>query len=469
MSTPLFTRFWHYAGAVSIRTKIMGIVLGLVLLLGAGVTLQMRAGLFRVLEARLAEQSVSVARDLAARSTDLILVNDLFALHQLLRETQENNPDLRYAFIVDHEGVVLAHTFGEGFPADLLTANLVAPTEHHATQILQTDEGSIWDTAVPIFEGQAGTARIGLSEESVYDSVALLTGQVMLSTVLVSAVGIAAATWLTWIVTRPILALKQAAQTVGQGDFSQHVTPWANDEIGELAQAFNAMTIDLGRVDQERSEREQLRSQLLEKVISAQEEERRRIARELHDETGQSLTSLMVRLQTLNQQCVLPELRPQIEEVRQLVAHTLEEVHNLSVELRPSVLDDLGLIAALQRYIQDYQHRHQIDVDFVVLGLGEERLPATIETALYRIVQEGLTNVARHAQAETVSVLLEQHVGRVRTIIEDDGIGFDPNLALNGERLGLYGIRERAELLNGTLTIESNPKRGTTIFVEVPV
>ncbi|MBK9054678.1 MAG: HAMP domain-containing protein [Chloroflexi bacterium] len=232
----------------------------------------------------------------------------------------------------------------------------------------------------------------------------------MLSTVLVSAVGIAAATWLTWIVTRPILALKQAAQTVGQGDFSQHVTPWANDEIGELAQAFNAMTSDLGRVDQERSEREQLRSQLLEKVISAQEEERRRIARELHDETGQSLTSLIVRLQTLNQQCTLPELRPANRQARQLVASPLEEVHNLSRELRPSVLGRSRNIAPLQRYIQDYQHRHRIDVDFVVLGLGEERLPATIETALYRIVQEGLTNVARHAKAETVSVLLEQHV-----------------------------------------------------------
>lgn len=469
MSTPLFTRFWHYAGAVSVRTKIMGIVLGLVLLLGTGVTMQVRSGLFRVLEVRLAEQSVSVARDLAARSTDLILVNDLFALHQLLRETQENNPDLRYAFIVDKDGIILAHTFGEGFPVDLLTANTVAPTDHHATQILQTEEGSIWDTAVPIFEGQAGIARIGLSEESVYDSVTLLTGQMLLSTVLVSAVGIAAATWLTWIVTRPILALKQAAQAVGQRDFAQRVTPWADDEIGELAQAFNVMTADLGRADQERSEREQLRSQLLEKVISAQEEERRRIARELHDETGQSLTSLMVRLQTLNQQCTLPELRPQIEEARQLVAQTLEEVHNLSMELRPSVLDDLGLIAALQRYTQDYQHRHHIDVDFVVLGLGEERLPATIETALYRIIQEGLTNVARHAEAETVSVLLERHGRRVRTIIEDDGIGFDPDMALNGERLGLYGIRERAKLLNGTLTIESDPKRGTTIFVEVPV
>jgi len=467
-NSPFFTYFWRFAGAFSVRSKIMGIVVALALLLGVGITVQVRAVFLYTLEERLQEQGVSVARDVAARATDMILVNDLFALYQLLEETRNNNPDLRYAFVVGQDGSVLAHTFGVGFPTELIEQNVPRGDDHHQTILLETDEGPVWDTAVPIFDGRAGYARVGFSENSIQTSIARLTSQIVLTTVLVSAIGIVAAAGLTWIVTRPILQLKEAAEAVGQRDFSQRLDPWANDEIGQLTTAFNRMTVELAQAEQERAEREQLRSQLLEKVIAAQEEERRRIARELHDETGQALTSLMVRLQMMNELCANPELKTQVEGLRQLAAQTLEGVHNLSVELRPSVLDDLGLTAALERYIQEYRRHTAVEVDLVVLGL-EERLPAPMETALYRIVQESLTNIARHAQAETASVLLERRPDRVRAIIEDDGVGFDPLAANNGERLGLYGMRERAELLNGQLTIESSPGQGATIYIEVPL
>jgi len=467
-NSPFFARFWRFAGSFSVRTKILGIVLALVLLLGVGVTVQVRGVLAQALEQRLQEQSVSVARDVAARATDMILINDLFSLHQLLVETQVNNPDVRYAFVTAPDGAVLAHTFGPGFPPDLLAANPVRARDHHQTVLLQTDEGMVWDTAVPIFEGKAGVARVGLSEASMQITIAALTGQMLLTTVIVSAVGIAAATLLTWVVTRPIIDLKQAAEAVGQGDFQRRVAPWANDEIGELAGAFNAMTADLAQAEQERAERDHLRSQLLEKVIAAQEEERRRIARELHDETGQSLTSLMVHLQMVNQQCPLPETREQLDGVRSLVAQTLDNVHNLALELRPSVLDDLGLAAALRRYVRDYQTRYALEVDLEIVGL-EERLNPALETAVYRIIQESLTNIARHAQAHMASVLLEQRHGRIRAIIEDDGVGFDWEAVKSNGRLGLYGMRERVELLNGTLTIESEPGQGTSIFVEAPL
>jgi signal transduction histidine kinase len=458
---------WRLIGAVSVRTKIMGIVLGLVFLLGIVTTLEVRVMSQQALDRRLQEQSVSVARDVAARATDLILINDLYALHQLLDETRLNNPDVRYAFVVGTDGAVLAHTFGSGFPAELLAANTVSASEHHHTAALQTDEGRVWDTAVPIFDGRAGITRIGLSEASVQATVEAMTGQMLLTTVGVSAVGIAAAVLLTWIVTRPIMELKTAAAAVGQGDFQQQVRPWADDEIGDLALAFNAMTAGLAQAEQERAEREQLRAQLLEKVITAQEEERRRIARELHDETGQALTSLMVRLQMMNQQA--PELKPQIDDLRNGLAETLDNIHNLAMELRPSVLDDLGLAAAVQRYVQDYNRRHPVQVDLLAVGLDEERLPPPVETAVYRIIQESLTNIARHAQAHNASVLLERRNGRVRAIVEDDGIGFDPQQAAQSERLGVYGMRERAELLNGTLTIETEPGQGTSVFVEVPL
>ena len=465
-----FGFFWSVAGAVSVRTKILGIVLGLVLLLGLGVTLQVRAALSQTLQAQLQEQAVSVTRDVAARATDMILINDVYGVQQLLRETQANNADVRYAFILDTRGRVLAHTFGNGFPAGLLESNTVGPAEHHHAVLMTTDDGPVWDTAVPIFDGRAGIARVGLSEAGVRSSVDTVTGQLLLTTVLVSVIGITAAAFLTWVLTRPILNLAQAAQAVGRGDLTQRVRRWADDEIGDLADSFNAMTAALEKAEEERTERDQLRARYVSGVIAAQEDERKRIARELHDSTSQSLTSLMIGLRALGDTCAQPEVHRRAEELRAVAADTLSEVHGLALQLRPSVLDDLGLPAALERFLADCRARYHLHIDLVLRCPDGERLPIEVETALYRIVQEGLTNVARHACAQTASVLLEQCEGVVRAIIEDDGRGFDPAIAGKAEqRLGLYGIRERAELLGGKLTIETEPGRGTSLFVEIPL
>jgi len=460
-------RFWAIAGAVSIRTKILGIVLGFILLLGAGVTLQARYALTATMTAQLEEQSVSVSRDLAARAADPILLNDLLSLHDLLDETLANNPNVRYAFLMDENGQVIAHTFGGGFPLDLLPLNAAAPDEHHHTALIQTDEGLVWDTAVPILDGKIGTARIGLSDASMQMALSTLTAQLLLTIVFVSATGVLVAVFLTWILTRPILALVNATQAVAKGDFTRRVPRWADDEIGDLADAFNAMTAELAHTEELRRERESLRRQLMEKVIATQEDERRRIARELHDSTSQNLTSLIVGLRMMEAQCAHCPSPTKAADLRQVASHTLEEVHDLSMRLRPRVLDDLGLAAALERLAHEWQSRYKIPVD-VVIQL-DERLPGEIETALYRIVQEALTNIARHAQAKSASLLIEKRGGSVRAIVEDDGVGFDPS-AQRGERhLGLLGMRERAELLGGALTIESSPNRGTSIFIEIPL
>jgi signal transduction histidine kinase len=465
-----FERFWAIAGAVSIRSKILGIVLGLVLLLGLTVTAQVRSALIRTLDAQLEEQAISVTRDLAARSTDLLLINNLYALHQLLQDTRANNSNVRYAFIVNPEGQILAHTFGDGFPDGLFTANGAAKTAHHHTVQLSTDEGPVWDTAVPIFDGRAGTARVGLSEASLRRAVDGITGQLLLTTVLVSTIGITAAALLTWALTRPVLHLVKVTQAVGRGDFSPRVPRWADDELGELADAFNVMAAALAKADEERAEREQLRAQYVSGVIAAQEEERKRIARELHDSTSQSLTSLILGLRAMTETCGQPDIRQRAEELRSVTSRTLEEVHALSLQLRPSVLDDLGLPAALERHIADCRRRYALDIDLAITGCESERLPSAVETALYRIVQESLTNIARHAQASTASVFIERRDQAVRAIIEDDGCGFNPETASKQDgHLGLYGIRERAELLGGKLTIESEPEHGASLFVEIPV
>jgi signal transduction histidine kinase len=468
-------KLWIVISGVSIRTKILGMVLALMLLLGGGVTLQVRAALIRTLTQQLREQSVSLARDLAARSTDPLLINDLYDILQLLRETRANNPDVRYAFILDAQGRVVAHTFAGAFPPGLDQANVVESDAHHRTIALATDEGTVWDTAVPIFEGKAGVARIGLDERRMRRAVNAVTMQLLVSTLLVAAVGVAAAIFLTWLLVRPIHRLVQATEAVRQGDYSRRVGRWANDELGELADAFNVMTADLAIAQSEREERERMRDYYLKQIITAQEEERKRIARELHDETGQALASLMVGLRNVEEAPTPHEARQRLAELRALTADTLENVRRLALELRPSALDDLGLAAALRRYIQDYAARFKTRVDLQVDGLDQRRLALQVETAVYRIIQEALTNIARYAHASHVSVLVEarQAQQQLSIIIEDNGCGFDVESALHSglaeNRMGLYGMRERAELLGGTLTVESQSGCGTTIYVRLPL
>lgn len=218
----------------------------------------------------------------------------------------------------------------------------------------------------------------------------------------------------------------------------------------------------------ERKRAEALRHQLLHKVISVQEEERKRIARELHDETGQSLTSLLVGFRALEEAKTLDQVRNRMSDLRKVAGHTLEEVQRLALRLRPSVLDDLGLEAALKRYTIEFMHAYEIKVDMNIRGLEFSRLPSLVETALYRIIQEALTNILRHAKAKTASILIQREASSVRTVIEDDGCGF--NLTeVDKTSLGLHGMRERAALLNGTFTIESSAGHGTTLYVEIPL
>jgi signal transduction histidine kinase len=138
------------------------------------------------------------------------------------------------------------------------------------------------------------------------------------------------------------------------------------------------------------------------------------------------------------------------------------------MNLRPAALDHLGLMAALEQYVHAFERQHGITTQIETVGLADERLPPDMETALYRIVQESLTNVARHAQATHVDVVTERRDKRVIVIVEDDGIGFDPEAAMQSSRLGLLGMRERAEMLGGSLAIESTPGTGTTVHVQVP-
>ncbi|MBI3957883.1 MAG: HAMP domain-containing protein [Chloroflexi bacterium] len=470
--TAFWDKLWALVGGVSVRTKILGIILALTVILGLGITWQVRAVMTRVFVAELGQRGLSVVSDLAARSIDPILLNDNFAVHQLLSDTVANHPDALYAFVLDNEGRVLAHTFGaSGFPLALLDleSEVYGASESKRRiqhRIYSSNQGIVHDFSAPIFDGRSGVVRLGLTENRLSGIVNAMTGQMLLTTIVVALVGIAAASFLTWLLTRPILALVDTTHQVGKGDLSARAPHWADDEIGALADAFNAMAENLETSRQAIAEKDMARTQLLEQLITAQEEERKRIARELHDDVGQALTSLLVGMKVAGQLESAAEMRAKSEEMRTFAAETLEQVRLLSRQLRPSVLDDLGLAAALNRYAEEFRQRHPqfaVDLHFDLAG----RLPPTVETTLYRIVQEAMTNAARHSGGGAVSVLLTRHDGHVRAIVEDDGQGFDVEGARRaGRSVGLHGMAERAELVGGHLEIESGGD-GTAVYVEV--
>lgn len=208
---------------------------------------------------------------------------------------------------------------------------------------------------------------------------------------------------------------------------------------------------------------------LLKEVLTAQEVERRRIARELHDETAQTLTSLLVGLRTIEESQDLGQALGAASALRGLVADALEGVKRVARGLRPSVLDDLGLQEALERLSLEVSHNNGFVVDVHTTGPCLPRLPEALETALYRVGQEALTNASKHAAPKAVSVLIHRSPTEVRLLIEDDGKGFDATGTLSEAHLGLVGIRERVHLVGGSVTVESSPGHGTTICVSIPL
>jgi signal transduction histidine kinase len=209
---------------------------------------------------------------------------------------------------------------------------------------------------------------------------------------------------------------------------------------------------------------------LSQRLMKAQEDERLHLSRELHDESGQLLAALTVQLGLLDRDADHPDaVRSRIAELNETASTIRENLHRLAVNLRPASLDHLGLVTALQQFIQEFGRQNKIKIDFECVGAQErdKRLPIEVETALFRIVQESLTNVVLHAQATRVDVLLSLTHDCVSAIVEDNGIGFVPTLAMMEEQLGLFGMRERIEMLGGTLMIESSPGKGTTVKAEV--
>lgn len=236
-------------------------------------------------------------------------------------------------------------------------------------------------------------------------------------------------------------------------------------------QATELVAVERSRAVAE--ERARARRELLGQVIAAQEAERARVSRDLHDDVGQALTSVLLGLRLVEDSLAGPDVsnedaRLRIADLRELVADALRRTRQLAFDLRPTVLDDIGLVPALRRLREDLSARTGLIVELDTAALRvEQRLPTEIETVVYRVVQEALTNVVRHAEASTASVTLSTRGDQIRVFIEDDGLGFDLPQQQLRPHLGIQGMLERAELVEGSLSITSTPGSGTVVLLEV--
>lgn len=461
----LLSAFWTKVWSISIRAKIMGIVTLCILFFALAMVWFAQRDMLASLRNELIERAITVTTSLASQSRDLILTDNQFVLFTLIREEYASHEDVVYIFVLDDDDNVLVHTFDGGFPADILRVNYLEAGEPYRVQVLQTETGRIQDVAAPILTDHSIVMRLGMSEGSINATVNEYIGNILLWAALILVLGLIVAYGLASFLTRPISQLSEAARAIGKGDFKWKAPPWARDEVGSLGAAFNEMSDEL-------KHKEEMREQLLAKVISAQEDERKRIARELHDETGQTLTSMLVSLKVAEDSTDSPSTKKKITELRVLTSQALERVHEMATELRPSILDDIGLAAAVRRYTEEYSKKIGPPVDSHISGFGSRRLSPEIEITVYRIIQEALTNIVKHAEANCVSVIMSLAGSSLTAIIEDDGKGFSikaPMTAGSGKSLGLFGMNERASLVGGTLTIESKPGSGTTVFLQIPL
>lgn len=614
----LMNRVRDYFTSIPIHLKIYGMFFIVVFMITIISILVVRVSTTETLAFQLEERVKSIGSDVAARSGDLMLTNNIYALQKLVIDTIQHNKDIEYVFILNENGKVLVHTFGEERPSiKLIQANSVDSLEENNLLFLSTAKGTIRDVAVPVIKGLGGTARVGLRSDSLDEALASITTKMLLTMFAVLSFSIFIVIGLTGMIVQPITKLVDLTKKVAQGDFSSRISQYPKDEIGKLTQSFNIMLADLEKAGEEKEEyyqkiasrnqelillnsisanitsvnelrdvlqqfvvnlveelalnsatirvkivdhmemfyysgehcsvndqnfdikkrvcdcqnekkkynkifslmlkeieigeiyicsvqqldsysvkiltsicnqlsvtieniqlwhevkkKEKIRLMLLEKIMTVQEEERKRIARELHDETSHSISSILLGLKVLQEASSEEKRENEINRLRDLAHQTLEEVHELAWQLRPSILDKFGLKVALERYIEEFQKKYAVEFDVIITGIEVERLRPDVETAIFRIVQESLTNILKYAKANSISVIIMKSSQMISVIIEDNGVGFRVEEVLTKDpskyNLGIRGMQERVLLLGGTLNIESEIDEGTAIMVKIP-
>ncbi len=485
------------AFSVPTYVKILGIGFGITFLFGAVAFHQIRFGIFRTHYKVHGETALSVALALASRLTPLAAANDISAMDEELSRTMAAFPDVRYIVVQDRDERILSHgfTFPKEAPPDLLRhgADLCASChpslspKEIPTDLLEIPpktalptgrlraysrrEGLVLEVTVPISGDDLGSVRLGVGDKVIAREMASISRSLLWSLALCLLVGLSLALMLAYLLVRPIHNLVQATDRIREGDFEARADVFSEDEIGMLAVAFNQMADGLQTYRQEVQEKEAARVSLIRKIVQAQEDERKSVARELHDQLGQSLSNTLLMIESRCDGCPDHD-RDRCERVKSGIRGLIDEVRRLAWDVRPSIRDDYGLDHALARYVEEMSKRVDFPIDYqCAVKPGSERLPNQIEVTLYRIAQEAMTNIIRHAEATQASVVLLYYDREVSLIVEDNGRGFDVASVEKdgGPPLGLIGMKERAALVGGHFVLASELGKGTTLRVRIPL
>ncbi|WP_346356291.1 ATP-binding protein [Azotosporobacter soli] len=480
---------WHRLQRLSLYYKVNGLIIGMLLLCSLIIGFIMLQSTSRLLDSQMEKRGTEIASYIAALSSNDILIEDHFSIFDRLNKTKANNEEVRYILVTDSAGRILAHTFTgplpQGLPAVLLpppppldtTLPSELPSSHQISRF-SSNEGPIREISVPIEGGDIGFVRVGMSEKTTQILLAQKFNEIILTTLLICFLAGIGATHITFVLIQPVHNLSLIARQIQEGNYDVQADVRSEDEVGRLAKSFNAMAASLREKDLENNRlleelraKEALRASLMSKLFTVQEDERRRLSRELHDETGQSMASLLAYMKVLLAKLTSAEQKELLMGARDVAISVLDGLRKMAVELRPPVLDYLGIVAALEKYAQNFAQQHSIEVNFA--PPAEKLLVSNdIALALYRILQESLTNIAKHANAHRVDIELTKSFEHVKMVIRDDGQGIHANAlatALEHNRLGLFGMQERAELLGGSLVFRSSHKQGATIIVILPM
>jgi signal transduction histidine kinase len=493
-------------GNLGLRTKLAVLIEGLLLLLALATGLLATGRMEATLESELTRRGLAIAGDLAMFSVKPLLAGDLATLRRFVNHTMSQE-HVRSVAVLDTDGAVVMHsdlTRVGGRPDDAWTRRALASETAGHEDSLTGAEDPQYGLHVPVTASGArlGTVVVGYSRAAVRAEIGRARRQIASVWVLAAILSGGLAWLLASYVTRPITAIASAMQGAGGGEVRAVLAEGRRDEVGVLATSFNEMASDLARHRQHLSElveartaqlqavnarleeeiaarervaaelrrsREDLRG-LTSHLQSVREKERREIAREIHDELGQALTALKLDLHWAGRQLAAGAVETAEERIAaasKAIDATVHSVRRISSELRPKLLDDLGLSAALEWQAREFEQRARVacrirsEPDDIVLD-------ADRSTALFRIFQETLTNVARHARASRVDVVVTNFEGKVEMTVTDDGTGIRPEQVSDRRSLGILGMRERARSLGGRLEVSGRKGRGTSVRVTIP-